>query len=56
MRASWIIHLVLCASLCCLASGPGDDGDGAPSQKSESMAMASFMHGWCILSMYSRRI
>ena len=33
MRASWIIHLVLCASLCCLASGPGDDG-GAPSQKS----------------------
>ena len=34
MRASWIIHLVLCASLCCLASGPGDDGDGAPSRNS----------------------
>ena len=34
MRVSWIILILLCASLCCLASGTGDDGDGAASRKS----------------------
>ena len=44
MRASWIIHLVLCASLCCLASGTGDDG--APSRKS-SQSDGEF-HAWLV--------
>ena len=34
MRVSWIILILLCASLCCLASGTGDDGDGSASRKS----------------------
>ena len=55
MRASWIIHLVLCASLCCLASGPGDDGDGLR-RGNRVKAMASFMHGWCIRNTSLRRI
>ena len=33
MRVSWAVLLVLCGSLC-FASGPGDDGDGAPPRKS----------------------
>ena len=46
MRVSWIIHLVLCASLCCLASGPGDDGDGSASRKS-SQSDGEF-HAWLV--------
>ena len=46
MRASWIILILLCASLCCLASGTGDDGDGAASRKS-SQSDGEF-HAWLV--------
>ena len=45
MRVSWIILLLLCVSLCCLASGPGDDGD-APSRKSSKSD--SEFHAWLV--------
>ena len=46
MRVSWIILILLCASLCCLASGTGDDGDGAASRKS-SQSDGEF-HAWLV--------
>ena len=46
MRASWIILILLCASLCCLASGTGDDGDGSASRKS-SQSDGEF-HAWLV--------
>ena len=44
MRVSWIILILLCASLCCLASGTGDDG--APSRK-WSQSDGEF-HAWLV--------
>ena len=57
MRASWIIRLfgivcvpLLFGELVLVTMGMG------LRRGIRVKAMASFMHGWCILSMYSRRI
>ena len=45
MRVSWIILILLCASLCCLASGTGDDTDVPPRKSSQSDGE---FHAWLV--------
>ena len=47
MRVLWVMLLVLCVSLS-LASGPGNDGDGAPPRKSGQSDGDGAFHAWLV--------